>query len=275
MLSFTMLKQERRQVEVGRFTLPVCIYGKGENILICVNGAQQSMGVWKALAQFLAPDYSVAAFDFPGQGAALINRGSCKIDLPEQINCLNQVVGLVAAKKYSILGSSWGGLIAAAFAATNPPGLRRLILASFGIKPTQEIVELIKRGMDLQQSGNATAIGQLLIDGFGQRVPEILKKATLRQFAHMPQQHLQAFEQHCKFIMQLEGNSVAIDFPAIKAQTLIINGAEDSIIDYQDNLNIASRIPSCKTILVEETGHFLHFERPQIMQYYADFLSRP
>lgn len=260
-------------LDVERFTIPIRIYGEGQKYLICVNGAQQSMGVWKPLAHFLGEAYSVVAFDMPGQGKSTVNTGSMKIDFDEQVRCLASVAAYMKQSSFSVFGSSWGGLVAAAFAATNPRGLERLILASFGARPTEKIVELIKRGQEFYQNGHYSEIGQLLIEGFGQRVPELLKRATLKQFETISPEHLVAFQEHCEFVLSLQGKSLPIDFKQITAHTFIINGSEDAIIDFQDNLAIAQQIPSCQTRLVDEAGHFLHFERAEIMQYYRDFLS--
>ena len=63
-----------------------------------------------------------------------------------------------------------------------------------------------------------------------------------------------------------------LDLSRITAQTLIINGADDTIIDLDDMHVAAKLIPNCETILVENAGHFLHFEQPELLDLYAEFM---
>lgn len=63
-----------------------------------------------------------------------------------------------------------------------------------------------------------------------------------------------------------------LDLSRITAQTLIINGADDTIIDLDDMHKAAEMIPNCETILVENAGHFLHFEQPELLELYAEFM---
>lgn len=50
--------------------------------------------------------------------------------IPLFIAELENLISHLGLKQYDILGSSWGGMLASKFAARNPPGLRRLILAN-------------------------------------------------------------------------------------------------------------------------------------------------
>lgn len=60
------------------------------------------------------------------------------------ISELNNLITSLGVKKYDVLGHSWGGMIASQFALTQPPGLRKLILASSPAR-IQTRVEVSKR----------------------------------------------------------------------------------------------------------------------------------
>ena len=64
-----------------------------------------------------------------------------------------------------------------------------------------------------------------------------------------------------------------VDLSAIRARTLIVNGADDPIVDAGDGYEAARRIPHAEVRLLEGVGHFLHAEQPQIMDVFADFLA--
>jgi len=61
----------------------------------------------------------------------------------DELNNLLNSLYLCDGPGYHILGHSWGGIIAATFAATQPRGLQRLVLAS-GIASSQTWVEGIQ-----------------------------------------------------------------------------------------------------------------------------------
>ena len=59
----------------------------------------------------------------------------------------------------------------------------------------------------------------------------------------------------------------------IKARTLIVNGEHDTILDLEDMEEAITRIPNCESRVVKDAGHFLHFERAEILHIYDEFLS--
>ena len=64
-----------------------------------------------------------------------------------------------------------------------------------------------------------------------------------------------------------------VDLSRIKAETLIINGEDDAILDNQDLLAAASRIPHCEVKIVKGVGHFLHWERDDMLDLYERYLK--
>lgn len=46
------------------------------------------------------------------------------------------------------------------------------------------------------------------------------------------------------------------------------------MLDREDVKHAISMIPNCETQVVSGAGHFLHFERPEILDLYDEFYSR-
>jgi pimeloyl-ACP methyl ester carboxylesterase len=59
----------------------------------------------------------------------------------------------------------------------------------------------------------------------------------------------------------------------IEADTLIVNGEADPIVDAVDAETLG-RMPEAELCVVPDTGHFLHVERPHILDIYAEFFER-
>src|SRR6185436_6201705 len=94
-------------------------------ILICVNGMQQTMAMWRSvLKRMSATGYRTVLFDFPNQGrAAELNQhlGGSSLSVEQQVEVLHAVVEHVAPEQQvALIGGSWGALVAAAFASAHP-----------------------------------------------------------------------------------------------------------------------------------------------------------
>ena len=67
--------------------------------------------------------------------------------------------------------------------------------------------------------------------------------------------------------------SNVVQLENIKAQTTLVNGQNDTIIDLEDIEFLASQIPNCETKIIENVGHFLHLEREDVLDTYQEILS--
>lgn len=54
---------------------------------------------------------------------------------------LHQLLSHLNISTYDILGSSWGGMLGSAFAATKPPGLRKLVLSNSAASNRESVEE--------------------------------------------------------------------------------------------------------------------------------------
>lgn len=260
-------------LKIGRFVIPYRIYGNKGRQLVCINGVQQSMGMWHSFVSRFAKDYRIVLFDFPNQGKSEIVSGSPKISLDEQIKILSVILDKTGVGRDSTLCSaSWGGVVAVAFASKYPDRINRLILASLGTKPNNKMIETIKKGSAIDTKDRAT-MAQTLIKGFGEDLPSQIKQMIVSQFRSMDDKKLQAFYEHGLFVISSKSLSDMVDLKKIKAQTILLNGEKDTIIDLEDVKFLASQIPNCKTRIIKDVGHFLHMEREQVLDIYEDILK--
>src|SRR6202795_2254666 len=147
----------RGELTVGRFLIPYRLFGQGKRFMVCVNAAQQSMAAWRSVVNYFVRDYRLLLFDFPGQGRAQIISGSAVVGLDEQVEVLHQALSAQNAPEKSIVaGASWGGVAVASFAARFPHIVDKIILASFGIRVNEKLVQAIQDGQRL----NGTATGE-------------------------------------------------------------------------------------------------------------------
>jgi len=260
-------------LKTDRFVIPYRIYeNKGPHI-ICINGVQQSMAMWQTFISRFSRDYRITLFDFPHQGKAEIVSGPTQASFEEQVGILKAVMEETNVKPDAIMcAASWGGVVAVAFAAKYPQLVKRLVLASLGTRPNQNMVKIIQQGASVALH-NREAMAEIIIKSFGRDLPERIKEAIVRQFKSMKEENLRAFYEHGLFVISSKRLSELVNLKDIKAHTVLLNGERDTIIDLEDVKFLAAQIPSCELRIIKDAGHFLHMEREDIMDVYAEILS--
>jgi pimeloyl-ACP methyl ester carboxylesterase len=241
-----------------------------------VNGAQQTMAAWRPVVNYFSTDYRVLLFDFPGQGRARIISGSAVVDLDEQVEVLHQVLSAQPVHEKSIVaGASWGGVVVAAFASRFPDLVDKIILASFGIRVNEKLVEAISDGQRLNGTATGEQVADIIIKYFGQHLNDTFKKKMHDQFKNITREHLENFRAHGQLLKTTRHINEVVDLRSIKAQTLIINGAMDTVMDRDDVTLAAAQIANCMVKIVPGVGHFLHNESDDVLGIYRTFLSLP
>jgi len=118
-------------------------------------------------------------------------------------------------------------------------------------------------------------MADILIESFGQNLPENVKNKIVTQFHSMSQENLQAFYEHGLFVISTKKLGNLINLSSIKAKTFLIYGERDTIIDLEDVKFLSSQIPQCEVRIVKNAGHFLHMEREDTFDIYEDILPLP
>ena len=86
-----------------------------------------------------------------------------------------------------------GGVVVAAFAARFPHLVDKIILASFGIRVNEKLVQAIKEGQRLNGSATGEQVAGVIIKYFGQHLNESFKRKMYDQFKNITKEHLENF----------------------------------------------------------------------------------
>jgi pimeloyl-ACP methyl ester carboxylesterase len=265
-------------ITLERFEIPVVIAGSGSDTLVCINGMQQTMAAWRSVVNRFRRErrYQVILFDFPHQGRAVVRSGAGPVGLMEQVEIVRAVVAHVSGgRPVDLLGGSWGATVGAAFAAEAPSAVRRMVLGSFQARANRRLRGLARRTRSLIECRRTDAIAELIITEFGAGTPPGYHAALRQQFDRLqPEQFWQIHEQ-AEILLNAIDLGVFVDLRRITAETLIVNGSADAIVDARDTEGTVDRIPGARLHVVPGAGHFLHVERPDILDVYAEFFTSP
>lgn len=100
---------------------------RGAPTLLVVNGGPGFSHLAEPPAGVLAPEFRVVFYDQRGTGLSRTPPRSA-FDLPHQVGDLEALRRQLGAERVDLLGHSWGGLIAAAYAARYPQRVDALVL---------------------------------------------------------------------------------------------------------------------------------------------------
>ena len=267
------LKKIKGTLHTGRFEIPFRKYGTSNNLLVCVSGALQTMAIWRSVVSRFADDFTVVVFDMPGVGKSKILSGPAHVTVDEQLDALDALIDEThTGGELTLSGSSWGTAIAALYAARKPEAVQHLVLCSFGIKPNAALEHLVQRATELFEQSNFAGGADLILEVFGRNISNSYKRQIVAQFRQLTAEQAESFNEHCANILKLGRLDDEVDLSWITARTIIVNGAEDPIVDLEDMELAKELIPNCELKLVQGVGHFLHFEKPELLDEYAEFL---
>jgi pimeloyl-ACP methyl ester carboxylesterase len=267
---------QKSVLTVDRFEIPYMLFGEGPRLLICVNGMQQTMASWRSLVRCFTAraSYRVALFDFPNQGRGRCLRGDARVDVVEQVRVLGAVADALSPDApVALLGGSWGAVVAAAYAARRPDRVTRMVLGSFQVRANARLREIARQGRALVEAGRCGELGDLFMAAFGAHLPPQWQRSIVTQFAALRPEQFQQMYEHAERLVQAESLDRVANLGAIEADTLIVNGGADPIVDAADEETVG-RIPGAELCVVPNVGHFLHVERADVLNIYSEFLHR-
>ena len=255
--------------------------GQGDPIIVIHGGAgyitQESL--LPAMAR-LADHNCVIFYDQRGLG-----RSTGEV-VPEQINLKTYVSDIEAIrrslglKRVSLLGHSWGALLAMHYAINYPESIDKLILLSAMPGSSEDLglffTELTKRLAPYHERLQEIESSDLYLTGDPKTV-ENQQKMTFQTYLYKP-------ENVCKLnlyrprkeimngfkVVEIFGETVFskpynlfTDLGNLKCPTLILHGAEDPI-PFSTAENLQKAIPHSKLIKIEQCGHFPYVEQPDV-----------
>jgi pimeloyl-ACP methyl ester carboxylesterase len=194
---------------------------------------------------------------------------------------LEELRAHLGLERMDLLGHSHGGVVAAAYAATHPARVDRLVLASTLARFAAEQEDAMRRGMEAR-SGEpwyADARAALEAEQAGEfATDEELGALSLREFPFYfarygadEAAYLDTLrpEVPCADALLLfnreifESFDLRSDLSQITAPTLVITGADDFITGPVCAEELVAGIASSESVMFPDTGHFIFVESPE------------
>jgi pimeloyl-ACP methyl ester carboxylesterase len=222
----------------------------------------------------LARTFHVIAFDLPGHGLSKMP-GNAKGTVQEQAVTLHEALTALGVKVPILVGHSWGGAIALAFALSYPQDISALVLlAPVAYSGTHQDMPA---GFLLRMPVVSDICLALFKPILGRR---LLKKGLKEAFSPdpVPKEYLKAVaavwldRKHLKAFIK---NDATLDsslqelssrYQKIRVRVIIITGDSDQAVSPQQNAyNLHRAIVNSELLVVPRTGHQIPQKHPEVI----------
>jgi pimeloyl-ACP methyl ester carboxylesterase len=232
--------------------------GEGSPLLF-VHGFPLSRGVWAPQVEAFKADHRVLAPDLRGFGESEATEGAVSMNrFAEDLYKLLQHLGLDPPV---LVGHSMGGYVALAFAKAFPHALRGLVLVGTRAgADSPEAVAARRQMADLARLEGSSAV----VDAMA---PKMLAAGNMDPDMAAAVRGFMAPAKVEGLIGALLGMAERPDagpgLGRMKVPTLVITGADDTLIKPSESAALAKAIPGAQVNFIPKAGHLVAFEQAE------------
>lgn len=238
-------------------------FGERNNpTLVLIHGYAASVYVWHAVApQFAENGFHVIAVDLIGFGYSS-KPSWFEYTIQSQARVVSRLMNRLGIGRAAIVGSSYGGAVAATLALDYPERVEKLILVDAVINDEPKKHPLLKLA---RIRGIGEFLSPFLLDS------KTFLKHRMRGTLHKTNHHLitqermdsirrplRAADGH-RSVLQTgrnwDANRIELDAPLINQPTLIIWGADDTVIPIRNGEKLYDAILHSRLVVFEDCGH--------------------
>ena len=255
------------------------------NVLLCVHGLTRVSDDFDALAQALSSDYRVVCTDVVGRGRSSWLRDPKYYVIPQYLSDMVTLLARLNAKTLDWVGTSMGGLIAMELAKFPGNPIRKLVLNDIGpglnLDALAGICDYIGQSLHFPTFEEGEKYIRSISTAFGPHSDAEWRKLAsdvLRQEAdgqwtrHYDLSLSPAFRK--AYLENVQENEALLwaAYDAMTCPTLLIRGANSSLLPSQSAQAMTQRGPKAKLVELPGIGHapmLMHADQIAIVK---DFL---
>lgn len=245
------------------------VQGTGPVAVVLLHGQPGTADDWQWVTPLLEDRYTTVVPDRPGYGRtpgpATGFRGNA--------SALARLLDRLEVERAVVVGHSWAGGAALAFAAGHPDRAAGLVLVS-SVGPGERLGwsdRLLAAPVVGDAIAAATVGGVGLVLGI-EKVQSVAERrlggrahdalVALTRLTRPGSRVWRSFvtEQRC-LLSELDG--LADDLPALTAPTVVLHGRADRMVPVEVAATVAAAIPGAELQVLEGVGHLLPHDRPE------------
>lgn len=264
-----------REIESKCFTLRVDdiglkVYDSGrersyetEKVLVFLHGSPGQISNWKYQIAYLREKYRVVAYDQRGYGGSDKPEVVCLEDYLRDLDSLLDKLG-IAPEKSILIGHSFGGMIAQAYAAERR--IMGLVLIGSLVKYKPDTLDKIIWYLPavlwkpILFKKNPLTVRLYRSVFFSSKTPDNI----FEDFMEDNTEYIESLPAHVyrysKYYRDYDASTLLKE---IKCPTLIVVGEDDKVTPPDYSREIAELIPQSKLVIVKDAGHLVLYEKAE------------
>ena len=262
----------KKEIQIDDHKIVYLEGGKGPTILL-LHGYTGDKDNWTMFAPYLTKNYHVVIPDIPGYGeSSMIEAAS--YDLSNQMSRLHKFAQALELKKFHIVGNSMGGFFAGTYAVRYPDEVISVgLFNAAGVTSLEKsvVMKMMEKGENPLVLKDANDMARLMALVFVKQptLPYPIMKVMINTSLANRKFYDKELKELGPDFLSLEK-----DLPKIKAQTLILWGKQDKIIDVSSVPVFEKGLKNHKSVIIEDCGHVPMIEKPQeTATHYIDFIK--
>jgi len=231
------------------------VEGRGRHVTL-LHGVGSHLQAWDSVVAALRDEFTLLRYDLRGHGKSGKPPGPYALD--DYVADLAALLDAQSVDRTTLVGSSFGGMIAPAFTVRHPKRVHALgiVSAVAGRTPEQRAV-MVKRADELAQGGAtmtvSAAIERWFTPEFRARNPEIIERQIQRVLGNDSVGYAAAYRVFAE-------SDVIDDLHKISCPTLVMTGEHDSGSTPEMARAIHKRIAGSHLVILPRYRHSLLIE---------------
>lgn len=236
------------------------ISGSGPPVVL-LHGVGLNQSIWAEQVKALEPDFQIITYDLLGHGRSAGARAHAPL-----ADWVDQLIGIVrdlALEKFALVGFSFGGLIAQAYAAQHRRTIDKLVLMSTVYDRNETERANIQSRLDVARREGppaiiSAALSRWFSPEFAEAHPEIMNQYEALLRGNEAASFLSAYECFATADRELAGKLSAFDRP-----TLVMTGELDTGSTPAMARKLAGMIPGAECSIIAGGRHMMPVEMPE------------
>ena len=270
-------------IEINGLDVHVKTIGQGEPVLVLLHGFGASLYSWQAVMQPLSQHGMVIAFDRPAFGLTerpLTWEGANPYSPESQVALVTGLLDHFGVQQAILVGNSAGGTVAMQVALAQPGRVSALILVDPAVYTGGGAPALTRPLLATPQMRH---LGPLIVRQIQSRGPELIELAWHDPSLIQPET-IELYKKPLQvenwdkalweFTLASRSSGLAERLAEFTLPVLVITGDDDRIVPTADSIRLAGELPGAELVVIPQTGHVPHEERPDLfLQAVDEFLA--
>ncbi len=228
--------------------------------LLLLHGLQDSAALWATFAESMRGDFHVVALDHRGHGDSPRAESYRLADYVAETNAVIDELGLAGA---TLIGHSAGSKNAWMCIAQHPEAASRLVITDMdpdSYNPGS--VAMISRYKG--ESDNYPDF-ESVVERLRSRQPNASDEELRRNAAALARPTGNGgytWKRSRDVVTQYDRPDVWESLPSVGAPTLIVRGADSTLLRREVALRMEQELPNCRLVEIAGGGHWVHLEQP-------------